>query len=154
MTAPVDTRGWDLRGLRAPSRATLAKYGLSFEDWFRLAERQRFVCAICLRLPNSGTLHIDHVHVPGWRQLDPDERRLFVRGLVCFHDNRNVINRYATLEKLRRAADYLAAPLPFTVIDLDGPQAHALPPGATQRERTGCQASAAPGRALRASRGL
>ena len=65
------------------------------------------------RVAKSGILHIDHVHVAGWKQLDPHERRLFVRGLVCFHDNRNVINRYATLEKLRRAVDYIRAPLPF-----------------------------------------
>lgn len=112
-TKAVDTRGWDLRGLKAPARATLLLYGLTFEDWFRLAERQRFVCAICLRQPASGVLCIDHAHVAGWKQLDSDERRLFVRGLLCWHDNRNVVNRYATLEKLRRAVDYIAAPLPF-----------------------------------------
>jgi hypothetical protein len=112
---PVDTLGYDLRGLKCPSAATLRHYGLTFLDWFHLAERQHFVCAICILQPKSGVLCVDHVHVAGWRQLDPDGRRLFVRGLVCWHDNRNVINRWATLSKLKRAVDYVAAPLPFMV---------------------------------------
>ena len=99
--------------LTPPTPATLRTYGLSFEDWLALVQLDGAVCAVCGRLPPSARLHIDHVHTPGWRQMDPEERRLFVRCLACSQCNRYVIGRSATLSKLRRAVAVFARPLPF-----------------------------------------
>jgi hypothetical protein len=96
-------------GLHLPSPATLKKYGLTEVEWRDLASAQGFVCAVCRKLPQSGRLCIDHRHVPKWKALPPEQRKTFVRGLVCYQDNHALLRRGMTPERLRSAADYLEA---------------------------------------------
>lgn len=93
--------------VRQPTTATLRKYGLSAADWRAILDRQAGACGVCGKVPASGTLHIDHAHVRGWKNMAPADRRLFVRGLTCFTDNSVFLRRGATPERLRAAADYL-----------------------------------------------
>jgi len=67
-------------------------------DYAAMLERQAGVCAICRRPPKVGgrRLHVDHDHRTGR-----------VRGLLCFTCNRYILGKYATVAKLRAAADYL-----------------------------------------------
>jgi len=55
--------------LQYPPDSTLAKYGLSRDEWLRILRRQGNVCAICRR---PEFLNIDHDHETGK-----------VRGLLC-----------------------------------------------------------------------
>lgn len=66
-----------------------------YED---LLYRQRGVCAICLRPPKEGGRRLD---------VDHDHRTGEIRGLLCHTCNHFLLGKYATAEKLRRAADYL-----------------------------------------------
>lgn len=92
---------------RVPTRATLRKYGLTVEDWQEILDRQGGACDVCQKVPASGTLHIDHQHVRGWKTMPAEVRRTYVRGLVCWFENTNLLRVGATPERLRRAADYL-----------------------------------------------
>jgi hypothetical protein len=93
--------------LMNPSPQTLAKYGLSFEGWRKMADEQGEACFVCKKKPMKGRLCIDHHHAPGWKKMSPDQRVLWVRGLLCFMCNTQVLGRCVTVEKLRNATLYL-----------------------------------------------
>ncbi len=92
-----------------PTPPTLAKYGLSLEDWQAYADRQGRVCAVCRKLPASGRLCIDHEHVRGWKKMPLDERKTFVRGLVCHQDNHAFLRRGMSVDRALAIAAYLRA---------------------------------------------
>ena len=110
---PTELVGVDLHGLIPPRMETLAIYGLDYSRWLHLAQIQNFVCAVCGKLPASGRLCIDHVHVAGWAALRPEARVLYLRGLLCFLDNKQTCGRGMFPARLRRAADYMDRSLPF-----------------------------------------
>lgn len=66
-----------------PKPATLKKYGITREEWIFILKRQGKVCAICGRLPRSGRMVVDHEHVKGWEDMAPEQRKKFVRGVLC-----------------------------------------------------------------------
>jgi len=90
-----------------PSPATLKKYGLTQEEWDAIFKRQDSVCAICGKLPKSGRLNVDHVHVPKYKELSPECRKSLVRGLLCYVCNHRILTRGVTVEKLENAVNYL-----------------------------------------------
>lgn len=92
---------------RQPSKPTLRKYGLTVDEWRAMLNLQGGVCAVCGTLPASGTLHIDHEHVRGWTKMEPAQRRLHVRGLLCYRDNRFFCSKGMTPARARRIAEYL-----------------------------------------------
>lgn len=93
--------------MKLPTPATLAKYGLTLEEWVALSPDG--VCAICKAKPSTGRLVVDHQHIRGWKKKPPEERKKFVRGLLCWTCNYFICARGATPEKLRAAASYLEA---------------------------------------------
>jgi len=93
---------------QVPSAATLAKYGLTADEWLAIFERQGGVCAVCRKLPSTGRLNVDHEHVKGWKKLPADERKKYVRGLLCYVCNHRVLTRGVTVERLRGAVEYLS----------------------------------------------
>jgi len=93
--------------LRVPSAATLKKYGLSVEQWNAIADAQGRVCFVCHQVPKSGILHIDHDHQKGWKKKPPEERRLAVRGLLCFRCNTTYVGRSITVERSENVTKYL-----------------------------------------------
>lgn len=92
---------------KVPTDATLRRYGLSREEWLAILERQGGVCAVCERLPASQRLNVDHEHVRGWAKRASEERKRFVRGLLCYQCNYHLANRVATIAKAERLARYL-----------------------------------------------
>lgn len=90
-----------------PTKQTLAKYGLSLEEWLVMADAQGHVCYICQLEPVKGRLALDHEHVKFWKKLAPEHRKLFVRGLLCFFCNFRILGRGMTLEKAKRVVSYL-----------------------------------------------
>jgi hypothetical protein len=93
--------------VRVPSTATLKKYGLDVALWGAIARRQKGVCAVCGVLPESKMLQIDHEHRRGYANLSDEERRSWVRGLLCPYDNHYVVGRHKTPDRLKAAAKYL-----------------------------------------------
>lgn len=93
--------------LRVPTTGTLRKYGMVEQEWLRIVRRQRYSCAICRRVPQSGRLCIDHEHVKGWKRMRPEDRRRYVRGVVCFLCNGKCVSKWTTLERSEAVVAYL-----------------------------------------------
>lgn len=93
--------------LQVPKKGTLDRYGLSFCEWQELADSQGRVCYVCEKLTSTGRLCVDHEHVKGWKKLPPHQRKLFVRGLLCFRCNTTFVGRGVTIQRAERVAAYL-----------------------------------------------
>lgn len=89
-----------------PSPQTLRKYGLHLDEWTAYAGEG---CRICGRSWDVVKPVVDHAHVRSWKRMPPEERRLYVRGVVCISCNHFILSRYANPAKLRAAAEYLEA---------------------------------------------
>lgn len=102
------------RGITPPAAKTLATYGLTQDDWIGLLKAQDWLCPICLKgndrpKGKNALWNTDHEHVPGWKHMPPEQRRTFVRGILCYHCNRRVVGNHRDADKVQRVADYLRA---------------------------------------------
>lgn len=102
--APVPTH---YKGVRIPTPATLARYGLGLLAWKRYVRQQGGKCGACKGLPASGALHIDHEHVPGWARMAEPDRALYVRGLLCFPCNKYALGAIRNLAHAEAIYQYL-----------------------------------------------
>lgn len=59
-------------------------FGITTEDYELKLRTQNYVCAACGQ-PNErdDVLLVDHLHIEGYQYLPPEEKRKFVRGLLC-----------------------------------------------------------------------
>lgn len=94
-------------GIRVPVRATLRKYGIDEAEWLNFVAMSEWVCPICERRPNHW--NVDHEHVPGWKKMPPDQRKRYVRGVICAHCNWRIIHSNLTARMARNVAVYLTA---------------------------------------------
>jgi len=62
-------------------------YGLSLDEWEEIFEKQEGTCWICRTIPKSGILCVDHLHLRGYKKLDLEDKKKYVRGLLCFSCN-------------------------------------------------------------------
>lgn len=76
-------------------------------EWRDLFASQQGCCAICRRKPHEARMCIDHEHVPGWRKMPPEQRKIYVRGILCFYCNYRRVGRGINLEVARRMVQYL-----------------------------------------------
>lgn len=94
-------------GIVIPTEATLRKYGLSVEAYGLLVEAQDGRCPICEKVPSTGRLVVDHYHARNYKDLPPEKRRKYVRGLLCWFCNHSYMGRGITLSKARNMVKYL-----------------------------------------------
>jgi len=90
-----------------PKPATLKKYGMTEREWKRMLTEQGNVCAVCKRIPDNGRLCTDHEHVKGWKKMPPEERKKYVRGMLCFFCNHYYVGRAITLAKAEAVVEFL-----------------------------------------------
>lgn len=90
-----------------PTEPTLRKYGMTAAEWRQRLADQGGVCPICEKTPPSGRLVIDHEHVRGWKGMPPEQRRLYVRGLLCWTCNHYALARGMTVRRAANVARYL-----------------------------------------------
>ncbi len=95
--------------VKVPSKTTLNKYGLTAEEWLAILERQDGVCPVCKQVPTTGRMVTDHEHVKKWRQMPPEQRKLYVRGVTDWFCNHAYLGRGITVERSRNATAYLEA---------------------------------------------
>jgi len=93
--------------VQTPSAATLKKYGLSEPEWRAFLDAQGGVCAVCKQEPKKGRLCIDHFHAKKWKKMPPDQRKLWVRGLLCWRCNTTFVGRGVTVERSQAVTMYL-----------------------------------------------
>jgi hypothetical protein len=97
------------RGIKAPAPATLRKYGLVEEEWLALLAGQGWKCPICQRGASTLTLNTDHRHIPGWGKKPPEERKRYVRGVLCAWCNHRRVHSEMGAVEAQRIADYFKA---------------------------------------------
>jgi hypothetical protein len=90
-----------------PSAKTLVKYGLTAEEWLAKLAAQGGVCAICRNVPSTGRFVTDHEHAPGWKKMPDEERKLYVRGILCYWCNKSYLGRGITIAKAQNMVTYL-----------------------------------------------
>jgi len=92
----------------SPSKNTLARYGLTLDEWQSLYDKYNGACHVCRKIPGGkGILFVDHEHVRGWNKMSPNERKRYVRGLCCYICNNRLLSKGITKERLLLAAQYL-----------------------------------------------
>lgn len=97
------------RGIRPPTAATLRRYGLTALDWLALLAGQGWKCPVCLKGSASTLWNTDHDHVPTWKHKPAEERKRYVRGVLCAYCNRRRVNSRMPAAEAARIAAYLAA---------------------------------------------
>lgn len=97
------------RGVVPPSVATLRRYGLTAEAWLALLAGQGWRCPICRKGSATTLWNTDHDHVPRWKTMPAEERRRYVRGVLCAYCNRRRVNSRMSADEAARIAAYLAA---------------------------------------------
>lgn len=96
-----------------PSPATLKKYGITQEEFATILTLQGGVCPICGKVPNPSRKTgkrrwvIDHVHVKGWKNMPPEKRKTYIRGITDWFCNRNFLAKGITIEKAQNIVRYL-----------------------------------------------
>lgn len=96
-------------GIRPPGAATLRRYGLTADEWLALMKAQGWRCPVCLKSGASVRWNTDHDHVPRWASRPADERKRYVRGVLCAYCNFRRVNSRMPAIEARRIAEYLAA---------------------------------------------
>ena len=81
-------------------------YGITEREYNKLLKLQKGVCALCGNPPKNVSLHVDHVHVVGFKKLPPEEKRKFIRGILCFRCNKFKVGRL-DYEWSKKITDYL-----------------------------------------------
>ncbi|SRR6266550_3198804 len=90
-------------------RHLLKSYGLSLDEYNQISQNQKGVCAVCGASPKTRSLHVDHEHVKGYKNMPAEQKKLFIRGLLCFTCNWIFLARGISIEKARSMVSYLEA---------------------------------------------
>lgn len=95
-------------GIKPPGVATLRRYGVTAAEWLGLLAAQGWRCPICHK--RAGVRwNTDHDHIHGWKTRPPEERRRYVRGVLCAYCNHRRVNSRMGAAEAARIAAYLAA---------------------------------------------
>jgi len=91
---------------KQPAAGTLDKYGFSSDDFWALWKAQGEACGVCHEDVHPRYV-IDHEHVAGWKNMEPDRRKLYVRGIVGIAENHWLLTRYMNAARAKLVASYL-----------------------------------------------
>jgi len=96
--------------VKAPSKATLKKYGMTEALWKQKYIMQAGLCGLCEKPLEGKVINIDHLHLRNWKKLAAWRRLASVRALLHARCNRFLLGPtyYGfKAEHYRMAADYL-----------------------------------------------
>jgi hypothetical protein len=63
----------------AKARRIYLTYGLEYEEYLVLKKDGCMICGT-----KEGRLCVDHIHQAGFKKMLPEEKRKYVRGILCF----------------------------------------------------------------------
>jgi hypothetical protein len=83
-------------------------YGLTLHEYHEMLGKQDYSCAICGAHVNDEfrLLAVDHEHVDGFEKMKSEERKKFVRGLLCILCNKHRMAGI-NLQIAKRMVEYL-----------------------------------------------
>jgi hypothetical protein len=82
-------------------------YGITASEYERMLELQGGACAICGETPKKKTLSVDHVHVDGYENFTAEEKKKYVRGLICQSCNVTLGRIKENIQTLKNMIVYL-----------------------------------------------
>ena len=95
--------------IKLPALKTLATYGLTMDEWLdylgAMGPFDSATCRICERAQEQFV--VDHQHVRGWKNMPPEERKKYVRGVICRGCNYYCLTRQVTALEHTNAGIYL-----------------------------------------------
>jgi len=77
-----------LTNLKAKDKRLKSTYGISLEEYQAQAKRQNYKCYICQKIK---PLVVDHIHVKDYKKLPLEEKRKYVRLLLCTYCNKWIV---------------------------------------------------------------
>lgn len=83
------------------------KYGLTVEAFNSLLGEQNGLCKICGMINDGIALCVDHLHIPDYESLSPNEKAKYVRGLLCNRCNTVIGLMRDNTALLKAAINYL-----------------------------------------------
>ena len=86
--------------LRPPSQTTLKKYGLTIESWCAMGDMQDWKCPVCgEEFTQERRPVIDHEHVRNFKNMTPENKVKYIRGLLHNFCNRRLVAKGMTVER-------------------------------------------------------
>ncbi|MBL0320710.1 MAG: endonuclease VII domain-containing protein [Alphaproteobacteria bacterium] len=90
-------------------------YGIRLAEYNEMLASQDGKCGICGKTETGGRIFasgkagfaIDHKHVDGYSKMPPEEKRKYVRGLLCVACNNRVLSLLEDVDLVRKAEKYL-----------------------------------------------
>ncbi len=70
---------------KAKHNRLMKTYGITLEEFNKKFEEQGNVCACCGKL--YPRMCQDHIHVLGFKKMNPTDKRKYLRGICCFQCN-------------------------------------------------------------------
>lgn len=101
---------WGVMEVKPPKKETLRKYGLDLNQWIELVAQKQGRCWVCGRTPDpTGSVRfvVDHEHVKDYKKKSADEKRKFIRGILCWNCNKNFLGKGITTVRARNVYQYL-----------------------------------------------
>lgn len=84
MTKQKQKLSLEEKKLRQKEQHILKTYGLSLEDYNKMRYKQNHRCYICNVSEEQTLLCIDHIHQLGFKKMVTEDKKKYVRGLLCY----------------------------------------------------------------------
>lgn len=65
-------------------------FGITEKEYQKIFKSQNGKCFICEFPPTVRRLAVDHIHVKGYAKLPTEEKKKYVRGLLCYTCNKGI----------------------------------------------------------------
>jgi len=75
----VLTYAQDQKKLKEKAKRIYKTYGITLDEWNELAKDGCHICGT-----KEGRLCVDHIHTKGFKSMAPEQRKKWVRGILCF----------------------------------------------------------------------
>lgn len=73
---------------KAKHQRLLKTYGITLEEYKEKLDSQGGVCYICKKV--YPRMNVDHMHIKGFKKLSLEEKKKYVRGILCFVCNTTI----------------------------------------------------------------
>jgi len=73
---------------RAKHQRLYKTYGITLLEWQEMFRKQYYKCRICLT--EHPRMCVDHIHIKGFKKMLPEEKKKYVRGILCFMCNTGI----------------------------------------------------------------
>jgi hypothetical protein len=103
---------------KAKNSRLIKTYGITLEEYLSKLEEQEGKCFICRT--THPRMCIDHIHIKGYKSMPGEEKKKYVRGILCFMCNVGLKGFEKTVNGLRNRKQLEGTVKYFEVFKLKG----------------------------------